>query len=491
AYGMFSVTPTPTNLTFSAPSRTAVRSFYAAALNAGGTPHGLPAYRDTCCGWFNAAVLDPDGNSIEVLHCDEALAVAPSQTDNSAKSVLLWQESVADSSNDVDTVVSASSAKSSRSKTSARSKNKASSVAPNVTRLTTCSVSAPILPPSAQISSNAPPSKTLVGTLLGAAAGAAIAYALCASQDNDSGNAEKVAYDPWKAAKPRLLERHASYEIPPPPGSNTSYDNAHHFLRRAIEYWPQANANKHISALTSSPAAVAGPPPQRAIEWRPSETEISVEELPDDYTVPQSVVSSRNFRRPRRPEVVENVASSRPSKKFPEEYPLPESTASSRHSHRSSDSKSGSLRSHKHKNHRSKSKYKAPSVHTLLSEGKPDLARHDSGVVTHDEKAETGTLAPSDSISNAGSRRRSSRSGRSKGSPSTSSKHSHSSSRRARHYSNKRSGQEDEEDEGPKSDSTVKPARRGSAVSLPLRTGEKKDKKRAGKRSAVSLAFGP
>ncbi|KAK3062585.1 hypothetical protein LTS18_003752 [Coniosporium uncinatum] len=489
---MFSLTPTPTNLTFSAPSRTAVRSFYAAALDAGGTPHGSPAYRDTCCGWFNAAVLDLDGNSIEVLHCDEAPAVAPSQTDNSAKSVLLWQESVADISNDVDTVVSASSAKSSRSKTSPQSKNKASSVAPNVTRLTTRSVSAPILPPSAQISSNTPPSKTLVGTLLGAAAGAAIAYAMCASQDNDSGNAEKVAYDAWKAAKPRLLERHASCETPPPPppppGSNTSYDNAHRFLRRAIEYWPQAN--KHISALTLSPAAVAGPPPQRVIEWRPSKTEISVEELPDDYTVPQSVVSSRHFRRPRRPEVVESVASSCHSKKLPEGYPLPESTASSRHSHRSSDSKSGSLHSHKHKNHRSKSKYKAPSVHTLLSEGKADLARHDPGVVTHDEKAETETLAPSDSISNAGSRRRSLRSGRSKGSSSTSSKHSHSSSRRARHYSNKRSGQEDEEDEGSKSDSTVKPARKGSAVSLPLRTGEKKDKKRAGKRSTVSLAFG-
>jgi len=307
-----------------------------------------------------------------VLHCDEA-SKTPSKVNNSAKSVLLWQKSVAESSNEAETVVSASSAKSLRSRTSTKSKSKAPSVAPSVTRLVLRSVSAPILPPSAHTSSSGPPSKTLVGTLLGAAAGAAIAYAMCASQD-ESRNAESAAYDAWNAVKPKLLERQATYKAPP--GSNASHDNAHRFLQKAIEYWPQVD--RHLSAVTSS-AAVAGPPPPRAIEWRPSKTEISVEELPDDYPLPQSVASSRHCHRSRDPEPVESIASSRRSKKLSEERPLPATTANSNHNHRSSDPRSESSHSRKHKSHRSKSKYKAPSVQTI-SETKPDLLPQHSGV---------------------------------------------------------------------------------------------------------------
>ncbi|KAF2459337.1 Glyoxalase/Bleomycin resistance protein/Dihydroxybiphenyl dioxygenase [Lineolata rhizophorae] len=56
------------HIAFTAKTTAAVRDFYANALNAGGRPHGSPAVRNDESGLFNAAVLDFDGNSIEVVH---------------------------------------------------------------------------------------------------------------------------------------------------------------------------------------------------------------------------------------------------------------------------------------------------------------------------------------------------------------------------------------------------------------------------------------
>jgi catechol 2,3-dioxygenase-like lactoylglutathione lyase family enzyme len=56
---------------FTARSCAEVQAFYDAALNAGGTDNGAPAYRDTAQGYppgyYAAFVLDPDGNNIEAV----------------------------------------------------------------------------------------------------------------------------------------------------------------------------------------------------------------------------------------------------------------------------------------------------------------------------------------------------------------------------------------------------------------------------------------
>ena len=55
------------HVAFSAPSRLAVQHFFTAALKAGGKLHGEPALRDTS-GYYSSAVIDFDGNSIEAVY---------------------------------------------------------------------------------------------------------------------------------------------------------------------------------------------------------------------------------------------------------------------------------------------------------------------------------------------------------------------------------------------------------------------------------------
>jgi predicted lactoylglutathione lyase len=56
---------------FSAKSRAEVDEFHAAALKAGGRDNGSPGLRDTSTGYppgyYDAFVLDPDGNNMEAV----------------------------------------------------------------------------------------------------------------------------------------------------------------------------------------------------------------------------------------------------------------------------------------------------------------------------------------------------------------------------------------------------------------------------------------
>ena len=54
------------HVAFSAPSRSAVQDFFLAAIRAGGKVHGEPVARDSS-GYYSAAVIDFDGNSIEAV----------------------------------------------------------------------------------------------------------------------------------------------------------------------------------------------------------------------------------------------------------------------------------------------------------------------------------------------------------------------------------------------------------------------------------------
>ena len=59
------------HVAFHAPSASAVREFYLAALSAGGTDNGSPGYRsDYDPGYYGAFVLDPDRNRLEAMWFD-------------------------------------------------------------------------------------------------------------------------------------------------------------------------------------------------------------------------------------------------------------------------------------------------------------------------------------------------------------------------------------------------------------------------------------
>ena len=160
-----SVKATAAHIAFDAPSRSAVNAFFAAALKAGGRIHGEPAVRDQETGYYSAAVLDFDENSIEAMHRERSNHL---DVNKQGRSVLSWQEEVARST--IDDI-------------------------PQVEKPTSRVVVNNISTPTTVITRNPPQAKedgdmsakTLVGTLLGAAAGAAVAYAMA------KGEAESVS----------------------------------------------------------------------------------------------------------------------------------------------------------------------------------------------------------------------------------------------------------------------------------------------------------
>jgi catechol 2,3-dioxygenase-like lactoylglutathione lyase family enzyme len=169
------------HIAFTAADRTTVRDFYTAALKAGGRPNGAPSSRCDGDGHFNAAVLDLDGNSIEVVFRngpdvrDDGTVVEHSR-------VITWQRSVYESYRGDRSVVS------SRTSTSKPALTEVMSEAPSVASKapSVVPVSAPAAVPQAGLNAGDGAAKTIIGTLLGAAAGAAVAYAMVRSEQDSA-----------------------------------------------------------------------------------------------------------------------------------------------------------------------------------------------------------------------------------------------------------------------------------------------------------------
>ncbi|KAI9723704.1 MAG: hypothetical protein M1812_001004 [Candelaria pacifica] len=174
------------HIAFLAPSLHSVDRFYSAALRAGGASNGSPQMRGD--GWYNAAVLDFDGNSVEVVHR------SPSSSERKA---LTWRETDGCASiihDDGATVISH------RSHVTAPKSIVSGASKQSPPRITITEEKRSI--------SHTPSrdSKELIGTLLGAAAGAAVAYAMVKSE-RDSATHE-IAFSPeQQGSKTSVVER--------------------------------------------------------------------------------------------------------------------------------------------------------------------------------------------------------------------------------------------------------------------------------------------
>lgn len=257
------------HIAFTAPSTTAVREFYTAALRAGARPNGAPATRCMEDDYFNAAVLDFDGNSIEVVHRNGP-DTNPDGTVISHSRVITWRKSVLGSYRDDRSVVSSrqSVAKPDAPEMPAKAASVVSK-APSIIR----SVSAPtvIPPPEPVETSNAGngAAKTLIGTLLGAAAGAAVAYAMVSSE-RDSARKESefsaymVAKETVKAAVGHLAQTSSqpqqSMPADPQPTPPQTAPPAPQSVHRKID------SQSYYSSAPSQPRSACAP---RQIEAAP------------------------------------------------------------------------------------------------------------------------------------------------------------------------------------------------------------------------------
>ena len=215
-------------------------SFFVRALKAGGKFHGEPKVRDSESGYYSAAVLDFDGNSIEAVYRPSSSS-AKSEVSVSPRGLLMEGSVVSKSSSKVSSVKPGSayspksSARSPESQVSREDVAVDRTAPPVASQQTAQRASAPtyVVQPN-QKTDDGKAAKTIVGTLIGAAAGAAIAYAISKgdSQSSDSipppqEGTQKYAQLPPPShvssshAPPQALESQGYKFIEAPPARST------------------------------------------------------------------------------------------------------------------------------------------------------------------------------------------------------------------------------------------------------------------------------
>ncbi|CAO2656282.1 Nn.00g050850.m01.CDS01 [Neocucurbitaria sp. VM-36] len=299
------------HIAFTAPSTTAVRNFYTAALTAGGRPNGAPATRCEEDGHFNAAVLDFDGNSIEVVFRNEP-DIRDDGTVIEHSRVITWQRTVAESYRDDRSVVSARTSASKAAATEVMSQaptvvSKAPSAASKPGSMAR-SVSEPTTIPQTATTSDSGDraAKKIIGTLLGAAAGAAVAYAMVRSeQDSAKKEADFSAFMEAKAtvkaavghlaqasSQPtqpmQVQDPQPTYETAPPPQSVHRNIDAQSYHSATPSRAGSVSAQRQIEAAPASYYS-----PSHVSVSRTQITEPRVIEYAPAYSVAPSQARSR------------------------------------------------------------------------------------------------------------------------------------------------------------------------------------------------------
>ncbi|GFF37121.1 hypothetical protein IFM51744_03349 [Aspergillus udagawae] len=243
------------HVAFPAPSKDAVGSFFISALKAGGKIHGEPKTRDTDSGYYSAAVIDFDGNSIEAVYRP---GISAAKSEGSAPAIGLLENGsvVSRASTKVSSVKPQSIAPSPRSE----AKSYVSRATTAVERGAPSERTAPTIV-SREIQQAPSPTyivnhtthttqkkddstaKTIVGTLIGAAAGAAIAYAMTKSESQSSEVTPPPQYTPrdfpqltFPSQAPSLAQEHQGYRAidAPPARSTFSRSDVRSTLTRSV-----------------------------------------------------------------------------------------------------------------------------------------------------------------------------------------------------------------------------------------------------------------
>ncbi|KAI9685301.1 MAG: hypothetical protein M1822_004674 [Bathelium mastoideum] len=263
---------TRTRIVLSAADRITVREVYAAALDAGAIPSQPPEYRNS--GDFGAAVFDFDGNVIEAVFPGDGPANSGSAAPRNG-SILTWKQ------DDAKSAVSA-----------AKSQAGASSRASHVSAAK--SQSAPARSEEDGLG------QTLATALLGAAAGAAIAYGWSKYDD-----------DKWKkesaAAKSEAESHFAKKE--------RSVRDGQSEMRSAVSAGPARSIARSQTLPSVAPPpsqsvrAIEAAPPKSTVSQRSARTARAIEAAPSQVSESRSV--ARSVRASEAPAPPKSTVSSR------------------------------------------------------------------------------------------------------------------------------------------------------------------------------------
>ena len=202
------------HIAFAAKSREDVDAFFRAALKAGGQVHGEPKTRDPHTGYYSAAVLDFDDNAVEAVYRDSDKGMSTASLARSTRTA---------------------EGESRPNLERGPLRTPVNNIATTVT-----STTSPSTPTRPSISENFD-SKALVGTLLGAAAGAAIAYVMT-----------KEDFSTARSQQPEVVRR----------------TTVRHIIEGSPEFLPSPSAHgrgsvscasEASSKLTAQPRAIVAP----------------------------------------------------------------------------------------------------------------------------------------------------------------------------------------------------------------------------------------
>ncbi|KPI36192.1 uncharacterized protein AB675_8974 [Cyphellophora attinorum] len=253
------------HVAFPAASRQAVQEFFSAAQRAGGTTLGAPCLRDSS-GYYSAAVVDFDGNSIEAVH-RPALDAGAAQLRTEICSVDVTPErsegaqgsQVGSRQGDAFDIVLAQA----RSAADV-ARQLVSSVRPNLKS----SPSAPATStPSTQVHNKdafakaGDPSNAVVGTLFGVAAGAAMAYALTSRSSSSSPPNARSANDRHLHDDRPRIARSATIPSHLTRGRDSSRDHDHYIALQDNDSTTTAKPDQHRRRRGSFDSGLGPSPP--------------------------------------------------------------------------------------------------------------------------------------------------------------------------------------------------------------------------------------
>jgi hypothetical protein len=364
------------HVAFNAPSQLAVQHFFSAALKAGGKFHGDPAVRDSS-GYYSAAVIDFDGNSIEAVH----RPTFSDDKENDVKSIVSNAKSTATARSGAKTTVSRAAPTEIRS-TASRAATPTGPLTPSQAKPSgdvienfmaearnAANIAREVVErarPSMNTTSSGGSGDTIMGTLLGVAAGAALTYAFTNRNSNsDDSNPPRPSAAARSTTEPapiqyqtyRVIEAAPSY-YSSSPRSITLEDHetastvipakSHHTRRnsgslisaskpsqsgrlRMIEAPPPPSASTHISSSSfHRDASVSDPLPAAASYARSHQSEVkSNHSATTVIRTTEQVVQRASSRSPTSVASKSHASPSRASTvlKEPKEYPLPPSRA--------------------------------------------------------------------------------------------------------------------------------------------------------------------
>jgi len=315
------------HVAFNAPSKLAVQHFFSAALKAGGKFHGDPAVRDSS-GYYSAAVIDFDGNSIEAVY----RPTFSDDKENDVKSVISNAKSTATARSDAKTTASTTASRA--APTEVRSTVSRAAIPTGALTPSQAKASGDVIEnlmaearnaaniarevverarPSMNTTSGGGSGDTIVGTLLGVAAGAALTYAFTnRNGNNNDSNPPRPSPSARSATEPapiqyqtyRAIEAAPSYYSSSPRSITLEDHEIASTVKPAKSHHTRRNSGSIISTSKSSRGGglqmIEAPPPPSA------STLISSSSSRRDASVSDPLPAATSYARSHQSEVKSN-----------------------------------------------------------------------------------------------------------------------------------------------------------------------------------------